>query len=206
MAQILKQDLYDRLITSAEAVFAESGYERATIASIAQRASISTGNVYRYCESKEALFAAVISEEFKQTFFRLLRRRVGALLTSPSLTSLDAAAEQSADELLGFWIRNRLKVVILLDRASGSRYEGVGADFVHELVSVTAAKLCASAGLSALSATEQLVLHNIFQNTRRTLVSILERFSTEPEIRAAIAAFWSYQLAGLAGFTKWVES
>ena len=101
MAQILKQDLYDRLITSAEAVFAESGYERATIASIAQRASISTGNVYRYCESKEALFVAVISEEFKQTFFRLLRRRVGALLSSPSLTSLDTAAEQSADELLG---------------------------------------------------------------------------------------------------------
>ncbi len=206
MAQILKQDQYDRLLAAAESVFAKSGYDDATIASIARRADMSTGNVYRYFVNKEALFAAVIPEEFRKAFFRLLKRRVGSLLVSQSLTSLDAGAEQSASDLLAFWIQNRLKVVILLDRSKGSRYAAVGTDFVDELVSATARKLCASTGRRSLLATDQVVLHNIFQNTRRTLVSILERFSSASEIRAAMEAFWSYQLAGLAGFSKWVKS
>lgn len=206
MAQILKQELYDRLLDAAEAVFAELGFAGASMARIAERAGVSTGNIYRYFDSKEALYEAVVSDEFRRTFFHLLRRRLSSLLESPQPTALNDDARQRADDLLRYWIQHRRKVVILLDRAEGSRDADVGRAFVDELVAQTSKKLCLQSNRRSLCATDQLVLQLIFQNTRRSLVAILERFSDESEIREAVAAFWSYQLAGLAGFAKKVES
>lgn len=205
MAQILKQELYDRLIRAAESVFAESGYEGSTVAVIAQRAGVSTGNVYRYFDSKDALFQAVISDEFADTFKRLLHRRVSALFDAADLTKLPRDAETKAEALLQLWITQRLKVVILLDRAQGSRFASFGQDFVDELVKLTKSNLRKQTGRK-VTEIEELVLSTIFQNTRRSIVAILERYEQEPQIRSAIAAFWSYQLAGLTGFAKWVST
>lgn len=205
MAQILKQELYDRLLRAAESVFAESGYEGSTVAAIAQRAGISAGNVYRYFDSKDALFQAVISDDFADTFKRLLHRRVSALLDATDLTKLPHDAEQKAEALLQLWITQRLKVVILLDRAKGSRFASFGQDFVDELVKLTKTNLRRQTGRKVTDI-EELVLSTIFQNTRRSIVAILERYEQESQIRSAIAAFWSYQLAGLAGFAKWVST
>lgn len=206
MAQILKRELYNRLLTAAVQVFAAQGYQRATMAAIAESAGISTGNIYRYCDNKEALFSAIVTDEFVDRFRRLLRCRVAALLDAPDLTALDAHAHHRADELLRFWIEQRLQVVILLDRAEGSRHSEFGAEFVNLLLAATSAKLRQKRKHRSLSVPDELVLTCIFQNTRRSIVSILERFEEESQIRAAFSAFWSYQLAGLAGFHKWVVS
>lgn len=203
MAQILKQEMYDRLLQAAESEFAESGYEGATVAAIARRAEVSAGNVYRYFENKDALFQSVISDEFANTFKRLLHRRVSALLDAQDLSKLPSDAEQKAEALLQLWISQRLKVVILLDRAQGSRFARFGQDFVDELVRLTKINLRRQTHRKATDV-EELILSTIFQNTRRSIVAILERYQEEPQIRSAISAFWSYQLAGLAGFTKWV--
>lgn len=206
MAQILKRELYDRLLTAAVQVFAAQGYQRETMAAIAERAGISTGNIYRYCDSKESLFSAIVTDEFVESFRSLLSRRVAALLDAPDLTAIDSNARHRADELLRFWIDQRLQVVILLDRAEGSRFSAFGAEFVDLLLAATTARLRKRSGRRSLSAPDALVLTSIFQNTRRSIVSILERLEEEAQIRAAFAAFWSYQLAGLAGFHNWVLS
>ena len=194
------------MLSAAEQVFAESGYSGATMASIAQRAGISTGNIYRYFDNKEALFSAILPDAFADTFRRLLKRRLAGLVDASDVTQLGSEAQTQADELLHFWIAHRLKVVIILDRAEGSRFADFGAEFVMDLLRATQTKLRKQHGVRQLSAPEELVLSNIFQNTRRSIVSILETFDDEAQIRAAVAAFWSYQLAGLAGFTKGVLS
>lgn len=206
MAQILKFTLHERMLTAAEQVFAEAGYSGATMASIAQRAGISTGNIYRYFDNKEALFSAILPDAFADTFRRLLKRRLSGLVDASDMTELGQEARTQADELLRFWIAHRLKVVIILDRAEGSRFADFGAQFVKDLQQATRTKLRKQLAVRPLSAPEELVLSNIFQNTRRSIVSILETFDDEAQIRAAVAAFWSYQLAGLAGFTKGVIS
>ena len=42
---------------------AAHGYERATMGTIAERASLGTASLYRYYASKEELFAAVITPD-----------------------------------------------------------------------------------------------------------------------------------------------
>src|SRR5687767_13557402 len=113
MAQQLKPEIRDDILRAAEVVFFESGYAGATMADIARTARISTGNVYRYFETKDALFDAVVESEFVSTFLALVRRRVQSLATEGELTRLGEAAQQDQEDLLGFWIEHRQRVVIL---------------------------------------------------------------------------------------------
>ena len=205
MVQTRKPETHARVLAAAEQAFAEAGYEGATVAGIAERAGVSTGNVYRYFESKDALFYEVLPDSFPATFLRLVRKRVRALARSADLTALDAAARSEAEELLRFWIEHRRRVVILLDRSKGSRYEDFAAQFVKALMRPTLAKLQADRG-APLTASTRFVLEQIFRNTVRTIVAILEAHEDEASIRDAFQGFWSYQLAGLAGFSKWVAT
>jgi AcrR family transcriptional regulator len=205
MVQTRKPETHARVLAAAEQAFAEAGYEGATVGGIAERAGVSTGNVYRYFESKDALFYEVLPDSFPATFLRLVRKRVRALARSADLTALDASARNEAEELLRFWIEHRRRVVILLDRSKGSRYEDFAAQFVKALMRPTLAKLQADRG-APLTASTRFVLEQIFRNTVRTIVAILEAHEDEASIRDAFQGFWSYQLAGLAGFSKWVAT
>jgi AcrR family transcriptional regulator len=54
-----------RILTAARRIFASEGYERATIRAIAAEATINPSLVIRYFGSKEGLFAAIASLDFK---------------------------------------------------------------------------------------------------------------------------------------------
>jgi AcrR family transcriptional regulator len=62
----------DRLVTAAAAVFAEKGYDRATVQEIARRADFTTGAIYgRFRGKAELLLAAIeaqTDDEFEQLF------------------------------------------------------------------------------------------------------------------------------------------
>ncbi|MDY7233143.1 TetR/AcrR family transcriptional regulator [Hyalangium rubrum] len=205
MVQTRKPETHARVLAAAEQAFAEAGYEGATVADIAARAGVSTGNVYRYFENKDALFYEVLPDAFAVTFLRLVQRRVRALARADDLTALDASARGKAEELLRFWVEHRRQVIILLDRSKGSRHEAFAERFVSALMRPTLAKFRADTG-TRLSGAARFVLEQIFRNTVRTIVSILEAHEDEASIRNAFQGFWSYQLAGLAGFSKWVAT
>lgn len=195
MAQVQKPELRERMLAAALEVFAESGYEGATMAKIAERAGGGAASLYRYFPSKDALFAAAIPAEVVSEFRRLVARRVRAL-GSARLGDPDRTAES----MLRFWARHRLAVVVLLDRAAGTPHAAFGRSFVEALVRLTVVQLRAAQPDLRLDAPERFTLYQIFENTRSILASILAHHSNEVAMRRAIAAFWSYQVAGLHGF------
>jgi AcrR family transcriptional regulator len=204
MPQVQKAEVRARIVAAATASFAERGFVGATMGDIAARAELSTGNVYRYFRGKDALFDAVIDDAFVARFSQLLEARVASLTGLAVVSELDPEARQRQAELLAFWCTHRLRVVILLDRCEGTRHAGYGARFVERLVALTEQHLERRAG-APLPEHTRFVLQPIFDGTRRTLVSILSSWSTEADIRAAFAAFWSFQLAGLAGLEQGVH-
>lgn len=201
--QTLKPEVRDRLIEAAIDEFAAQGYAGARVGEIAARARLSTGNVYRYFKGKAALFEAALDADFVERFTALLDARVASLAALPEADALDDDARRRQAELLDFWIAHRRRVVLLLDRCDGTPHEGFGARFVERLVEVTLAHLRERRD-GPLPPETALVLGTIFDGARRTIVTILEQVQDEAEIRAAFAAFWSFQLAGLAGFTEGV--
>lgn len=194
MPQTLKPDVRQRIESAALVVFARHGFHGASMAGIAREAGVSTGNVYRYVEGKQALFDTVIDEAFVARFQDLLDARVASLASLDDMRELDASASERQAELLDFWIAHRLEVVVLLDRCDGTAQEGFGPAFVRTL-----SERALSTMGGPLPSTARFVVERIFDGTRRTLVAILEHHEDPTEIRAAFRTFWSFQLAGLAG-------
>lgn len=205
MAQKLKSEVRARIVEAAEQVFADKGLPSAKMSDIAELAGISAGNLYRYFPGKEALFDAIVDAEFVARFDALLTRRVRALTHLPvAKRGSDMKPDGAALEMLEFFVAHRRRVVILLDRNGGSPFAGFESRFVERLVELTVAHLRARAGTRPLDALVPFTLTSIFHASRLAIVSILETHAERDDIERAFRAFWSFQLAGLAGFEAWV--
>lgn len=200
MPQVLKPEVRERILRAALAAFARGGFAATTMSEIARDAGMAVANLYRYYPSKEELFAAALPEPTVARFERLLERSVHAHARLAGLARPGDPA--SAAELLEFWIEQRLVVVILLDRAAGSPHEAFAQRFVERLVTLSIGEIRAAHAGVVISREARLVLTQIFENTRRMIAVLLESHSDERAIRRAVAAFRSYQVAGLAGFTR----
>jgi len=65
-SQSRSRDRVERLLDSAAAVFAETGYESATTNAIAERAGVSIGSLYRYFPDKQAMLRALAERHLGQ--------------------------------------------------------------------------------------------------------------------------------------------
>jgi AcrR family transcriptional regulator len=170
------------------------------MADIARGAGMAVANLYRYYGSKEALFEAAVPRASVARFEQLLERSVHAHAHLAGVAP--GGDESAAAELLEFWIGHRLMVVILLDRARGSVYERFAERFVERLVSLSIDEIQRAQPGLVVHREARLVLEQIFENTRRMLAVLLESCVAESAIRRAVAAFRSYQVAGLAAFAR----
>jgi AcrR family transcriptional regulator len=203
MPQVQKAEVRDRIQAAALEVFAERGFRGATMPEIATRAGVAAANIYRYYENKEALFAAVIPDHLADEHRVLLERSVRSvafLATGP----VKATATTDMQAILEFWLAHRHAVVVLLDRAEDTPFEGYGDRFVEKLVALSVAELRAAHPGIRISRVVRQVLTAVFDNTRRALASILSSTDDEATLREAVTAFRSYQMGGLSALSAFI--
>ena len=199
MPQTLKDHVRSDIAAAAVRVFARRGVVAATMAEIAAEAGISTGNIYRYWSSKEALFRDVVDERFVREFLRLLRRRVRALDGVADVRALDASHlyHLASARLLEFCIEHRLRVVILLGRSAGTPHRDFAERTVRTLIGLALAHFRGlDPGLKPTPAL-RFNLSQIYHAFVRTMVTVLAEFEDEATIRAIIGGYTRYHLAGL---------
>lgn len=200
MPQVLKPEVRERILAAALEAFARHGFAAATMSAIAHGADMAVANLYRYYASKEDLFAAAVPEAVVARFEQLLERSIHA---HARLAGLDGPSDEAAaEELLELWIEQRLVVVILLDRAQGSAQQGFAERFVARLLRVSLTEIRRAQPGAVVTREARLVLQQIFENTRRMIAVLLESCTEEAAIRRAVAAFRSYQVAGLGAFAR----
>lgn len=203
MAQVLKDEVRERIRKAALEVFAERGFRGATMPEIARRAGVAPANLYRYYDDKDALFAAVVPDDLARRHDELLAQSVRSLA---SLAAAPPTGTTEANEaLLVFWVENRHAVVVLLDRAADTRYAHYGERFVERLVALSVREIHAAYPDLRMSSEAKKTLTIIFDNTRRAIACILDSTRDEARVREAIAGFRSYQMAGLAAFIQWLR-
>lgn len=195
MTQVLKPSVRARIEDAALRSFAGHGYEGTSMAMIAAAAGTAPANLYRYYSSKETLFDAVVPADLARRHDALLDTRITALAEGGPAEAVTAAG------LLDFWAQHRLAIVVLLDKAEGTRFGSYPGAFVERLVGHAR-----QAMMSAPSPEQLEILRLVFDNTRSAIARILATGQDREHIRALITAFWSYQVPGLRGLLAFLNS
>lgn len=199
MAQHLKDEVREGILSAALEVFAATAYRDAAIVAIARRARVSTGNVYRYFPNKETLFRAVLPPSFPARLLTLLRRRVGSLDGVADVAQLRAGSpfDLVSEQLLDFSIANRLRVGILLGRAEGTPYAGFPQRLVLDLSRLAVRHYRGLGADVRLTPALRATLERIYRNWTSAMVEALVESADEQVIRQRVALFSRYHLAGL---------
>jgi len=196
MAQVLKATVRTNIQEAALRCFAGQGYSGTSMADIAAAAGTAPANLYRYYPSKEALFDAVVPEDLARRHDFLLDTRIAALAQGSA-----HEAATAAELLLDFWLEHRLAMIVLLDKAVGTRFAAYPAAFVERLVTHAASALDGDP-----SPPHDEILRLVFDNTRKAIARILATGGDREHISALITAFWSYQLPGLRGLMAYINA
>jgi AcrR family transcriptional regulator len=191
MTQFLKGNVQDAILRAALEVFAREGFERASVAEVAKRAKVSTGNIYRYFASKEVLFHDAITEDFVRSFGELVKERVESARESEDPDQL------MAGPFLDFCLENRLQVVILLGRAQGTRYARQAEQLTETLQRQLLARVRERNPKIRLTDADRFALEHVYRNLVGTLVDLLARFSEPAFIRESAASYSRYHRAGI---------
>jgi AcrR family transcriptional regulator len=199
MVQRPKDEVRARIVAAAAEVFSELGFAAATVALVAERARVSTGNVYRYFASKEELLRAVLPPAFVNELRALTRARVDALAAARDIALLppDAAYFSAADRVFEFCIEQRARVVFLLSGAAGTEYEG----FAHELAKDLErwALAYARRAWPSLRPTPALrfALREVYRNYVASLSRALASHAKRAPLEDAVAHLSAYHLGGM---------
>ncbi len=116
MAQVLKHEYRQAIVSAAKKEFYNHGLQGASMRSIARAANMSTGNVYRYFKNKEALIQAILADTLEK-----LDQVIAPLMVVEKTGDGDERLEhfqhqlgKMADELVDVFIGNQQELIILM--------------------------------------------------------------------------------------------
>jgi AcrR family transcriptional regulator len=185
VAQFLKEEVAQEIARAALRVFAARGYRAASLANIAREAGTSTGNVYRYFENKEVLFAHVVPLSLQARFLALLKARV--------LSTGQAGFAEAAEALTEFSLTHRLELAIMLGRADDTPHQG----FAGKVRSLLEAMALAHFAVEQPSGPLTFALREVYGHFVSTMVSALLEHEDASAMRAAVETYTRYHWAGM---------
>ncbi|MGC4094397.1 MAG: helix-turn-helix domain-containing protein [Polyangiaceae bacterium] len=199
MVQRPKAEVRARLVAAAREVFSEQGFSGATMAGVAERAQVSTGNVYRYFSSKEALLEEVLPASFAKELRRLVRSRVDALAAVRDIALLPDSAPYFAASarLFEFCIEHRERVVFLLSGSKATVYESFAAELARDLEQWSLRYARRAYPQLRPSAALRFALSEIFANYVASLSRALSSNAERGALEDAVAHLSAYHLGGM---------
>jgi TetR/AcrR family transcriptional regulator len=99
----------ERILAAAEALFAEQGFNAASMSAIAEQAGVSKANIFHHFNSKQALYQAVVNNACKEA-----RARIDALEQSRGCF-VERLTQYASAHLLGILEHSKLTRLILRD-------------------------------------------------------------------------------------------
>lgn len=122
----------NRILSSAKQEFIEKGFLNASLRNIVRNAGVTTGAFYRYYDSKEALFSALVDEHANYVL-NLFNNTVDEFEKLPGNAQTEKMLDTSGfylAELLDYIYDHYDAFKLLIQCAEGTFYS----DFIHQLV------------------------------------------------------------------------
>lgn len=130
MAQVLKEEIREKILKAALQEFFEKGYQSAAMRSIGEHAKIPTGLIYSYYKNKEALFDQVLRPvlyDWERVLTAGSESR--GRHTESEIYGLSKAETKCILNLFD----HRQEFIILMDKSHGTKYENEKERFIKEI-------------------------------------------------------------------------
>lgn len=128
MAQVLKDEIREKIRKAALQEFFDKGYKSATMRNIALEAKIPTGLIYSYYKNKEELFYAVL-RPVRYDWERVMA--TGGEDKSKHMDTEIYGLSKAETECLLNLFDHRQEFIILIDKSGGTMYEHEKERFVQ---------------------------------------------------------------------------
>jgi AcrR family transcriptional regulator len=168
MAQVLKDDIRQRIYEAALIEFYEKDFLSATMKDIASKADIPVGLIYSYYKNKAALFDDIVNSVATDIEKILLEEEKQ---TGKPSENFKKVSEKSFLELL----EDHRRVVVLMDKSKGTKHEHAKDDLIRNIESHI------DAGLSKRSETkyDATFIHILASNFTESLLEIARHYKNK---------------------------
>lgn len=122
----------EKLIICAKKEFMEKGFEKASLRAISSAAGLTTGAIYFFFKDKNGLFGAVVDEPLQRIIKAITQHFSEDMETDiADFQHTSGDHDEFAEMMISALYADRDAMLILLEKSSGSRYEGIIDSFVE---------------------------------------------------------------------------
>ena len=121
----------EKLIVCAKKEFMEKGFEKASLRAICSAAGLTTGAIYFFFKDKNGLFGVVIDEPLKKVITAIEQHFSEDMETDiADFQHTSGDHDDFAEQMIEALYADRDAMIIMLEKASGSSYDGIVDRFV----------------------------------------------------------------------------
>ena len=190
--QVLKDEIRHKILLEAELLFLQKGYDRTTLQMIADKVNISKSNFYHYFRSKEEMFYVLTdgaADGLKKLILRLREKRF-----DPS-TGQREYQFLLTEEFVSLLTAEKYGMLLIMEQAKGTRYEGLRSSLIDMLAAKTAPMLADEDNSMLLA---QIMARNLIDG----MVLVLKSRVRPREIRTNLNRLVEYHTKGIDALLK----
>lgn len=165
MAQVLKEEIRNRIFQAALAIFYEKDFLGTKMKEIAEKAEIPVGLVYTYYKNKEELFDAIVKPIYHclNQAIQQEEREEGS-----ALERFQAAGEEYVYLLLD----QHKELIILMDKSQGTKHKNAKEMFIHLLEEHIRRRIQEK----GIEIKEEILIHILASNFTESLLEIARHY------------------------------
>ena len=188
-----KEEARHKILSEAQHLFLERGYDRTSLQMIAEKAGVSKGSLYRCFTSKEELFYELTDSAAARLKALLVRLRGKRF--DPATGRREYQIFES-EEVISMLLEEKYGLLLIMEQTQGTRYE----DLRPGMIDMMAAKI---APMLAVDEENSLLLAQIMaRNLIDGVVHILKNRLQPRDVRANLQRLLEYHTRGIDSLLK----
>jgi AcrR family transcriptional regulator len=195
--QKLKDEIRNNIIEAAVKEFADAGYEKASMRTIAKAAGVSVSNVYNYYNGKEQLFSSIVEPVFsrvREIFKKSMQESIKRGFTGNNLQSF---IDGIVNLLVQMDARQRQLLIILTEKSAGTRYEKSKEEMVTLFRMHLVEAVNRSGSVARTGGDRSYVLNIIANNYIDGLLKVLKDYHNQAWAEDNLRTLLTYHLNGI---------
>ncbi|WP_281284927.1 TetR family transcriptional regulator [Cohnella terricola] len=170
----------NKIREAALSEFKREGYLQASMRRIAQAAGVTSGNIYRYYESKEQLFDAIVQPVFEQYTVNMKEIHHKVELSYQSDERINPVYFKNIEStLVELFKTYSSELTIMLNQSTGTKYENVKSDLRQLVYSILERVLLTIRGEETRLSPEDHALVQMLSSTMMEGLCLLLRDNEE---------------------------